>query len=1132
MDAKQYDPAILDEIDQTIYIADMDTYELLFVNRRGRRVIGCGTEYRGKKCFEVLQGLPAVCPFCKNDCLSENGEVCRWDHYNRKLGIYFQLQDRQIRFEGHRARIEIAVDVSERESRQRELRNALDEQSMLTDCVRMLNSNSGLEERINRVLRDVGKYYQADRAYLFHIRGDGRKLDNTFEWCADGIAPQIHRLQGVDIRCMARWSPVFLRREAVVEPDIERIRSDYPDEYQIMTEQGIRSYMEAPLFSEGKLSGFLGVDNPDASVIGNSSSPILTMGYAISSAISRDETSQREQTQYEHSLHEMTASVPGAVGILRVNLTADSCTADEKEKNFFGFSERRGSWSGLVQRMSCRIPDERERGDFQSFRTEKLLTAFRRGARHVRKNYRYSGSDGRLHFVTTCLQMIQNPDTGTVEGVAYSLDQSKSVLQNEIFRIITDRSFDLVALIHLDSGLFEAVFLGESIPKEYRDLLPERGSQCRFQDFCRESARHMDAETRADYESRLSPDYMRSALAAGGGIYEFTLKESFAGKKHGIMYRKFLHYRLDSDPDAILVVESDETEAVLRQQEELKRVKREAERDGLIMDSIMGGISVLRMNKNGCLSVDYFNSYVFQMLGYDPSGSPQRREDAEGTPFEPLFSDALSFIHPDDRAYVEKAFHANRGRKSFSLKPFRMFGNGGQCYWMLERVRTGAAADGERIFYTAFHDVTEQVKLQETVTRQLELEKQLRDKADAANAAKSDFLSRMSHDMRTPLNGIIGMTYLTKKMELPKEVRENLEKIDTSSRFLLSLVNDILDMSKMESKTIELHPEPYPFEDFCAYLDAVVRPLCAEKQQKFVLDANPLPGYTPLVDITRLNRIYFNLLSNAVKYTPEGGTIRLAIREAFLPGERIQFTLTVRDNGIGMSREFQKHLFEPFVQENRDDNSEMRGSGLGLAIVRRTVEAMGGTVDVKSEKGKGTEFTVVLTSPCVRRADVKAKKEIPAGESACLSGRHILLCEDHPLNQEIARALLTEKGMLVATAEDGQKGVDAFSKSPVHYFDCILMDLRMPVMDGIEAVRAIRAMTRPDSRTVPILAMTADAFSEDVKKCLAAGMNGHIAKPIDPDQLIRMLQIHIAKSAADGCTAAAAPNLQETQGTE
>ena len=606
---------------------------------------------------------------------------------------------------------------------------------------------------------------------------------------------------------------------------------------------------------------------------------------------------------------------------------------------------------------------------------------------------------------------------------------------------------------------------------------------------------------------------MREALEQGNGSYEFTLKEHFASKKREVMYRKFLHYRLDNDPDAVLVIESDETETVLRQEEELKRVKSEAERDCMIMDSIMGGISVLKMSESGRLSVEYFNSYVFQMLGYDTEGNPQRAEDAVGTPFESLFADALSFVHPDDKVYVRDVFLANRNAKTFSLKPYRMFGNGNRCYWMLERVRTGASVNGERIFYAAFHDVTEQVSLQETVTGKLELEKQLRSKADAANVAKSEFLSRMSHDIRTPLNGIIGMTYLMEKMELPAEARENLSKIETSSKFLLGLVNDILDMSKMESQTIELHPEPYPFEEFCAYLDAVVRPLCREKEQKFVLDVDPLQDYTPLVDITHLNRIYFNLLSNAVKYTPENGTITLKIREKLLPHDKIQFTLQVRDNGIGMSNEFQSHLFEPFVQEAREDVYEMHGSGLGLTIVKKTVEAMGGKISVRSEKGKGTEFTVVLISPCVRRVALREElKAVNADANDYLSGRHLLICEDHPLNQEIARAMLEGFDALVTVSGDGEEGIRAFVNSPVGYFDGILMDIHMPVMDGYESARRIRSLQRADAKKVPIIAMTADAFADDIQRCLEAGMNAHIAKPIDPELLFDTICRAVAES--------------------
>lgn len=412
------------------------------------------------------------------------------------------------------------------------------------------------------------------------------------------------------------------------------------------------------------------------------------------------------------------------------------------------------------------------------------------------------------------------------------------------------------------------------------------------------------------------------------------------------------------------------------------------------------------------------------------------------------------------------------------------------------------------VLYILCDATVEEEKRNNLMCRIQEQNAVLRDAVDAANSAssaKTDFLSRMSHDIRTPLNGIIGMTYLTQKMELPEAAQSNLKKIETSSKFLLSLINDILDMSKLESQKIELHPEPYPFDEFCAYIDAVIRPLCDEKQQTFLMDTDPIAECTPVVDINWLNRIYFNLLSNAVKCTPEGGTITLKIREKRLEEEKIQFTVSVTDNGIGMSSEFQKHLFEPFTQENRSDTSEMRGTGLGLAIVKRAVDAMGGTLSVKSEKGRGSCFTAVVVSPCVKRI-VLSQPNAEAGqdkgeEFACLDGKHVLLCEDHPLNQEIAKALLEEKKMFVQIAEDGQKAVEIFSKSPVKYFDFILMDVRMPVLDGMAATRKIRSLNRVDAKKVPILAMTADAFTEDVQKCRDAGMDGHVAKPIEPAAL-------------------------------
>ena len=379
------------------------------------------------------------------------------------------------------------------------------------------------------------------------------------------------------------------------------------------------------------------------------------------------------------------------------------------------------------------------------------------------------------------------------------------------------------------------------------------------------------------------------------------------------------------------------------------------------------------------------------------------------------------------------------------------------------------------------------------------------EEANRANRAKTDFLSRMSHDIRTPLNGIIGMTYLAGQEQNPPRTADCLAKIDTSSKFLLSLINDILDMTKAESNRIELHPEPYPPQEFSSYLDSVFLPLCREKNQHFVVNVHTVDGRVPVMDKLRINQVVFNLLSNAVKYTPEGGTITYRVRFRRLGGSgRLGMVAQVSDTGVGISREFQRMLFDPFTQERRSDVAANRGSGLGLAIAKRMVDLMGGTIAVESEIGKGTTFTISMECDSVPEADAAQTPQAGAG-SCDLRGAHILLCEDHPLNQEIARALLEQRGALVETAENGQRGVERFARSAVRFYDAILMDLRMPVMDGYAAAAAIRALDRPDAKTVPILAMTADAFDDDVRRCLDSGMNGHIAKPIDPEQLYRSL---------------------------
>ncbi|MDD3414928.1 MAG: transporter substrate-binding domain-containing protein [Lachnospiraceae bacterium] len=377
-------------------------------------------------------------------------------------------------------------------------------------------------------------------------------------------------------------------------------------------------------------------------------------------------------------------------------------------------------------------------------------------------------------------------------------------------------------------------------------------------------------------------------------------------------------------------------------------------------------------------------------------------------------------------------------------------------------------------------------------------------KLQLAYTAKSDFLSRMSHDMRTPMNGIIGLTGLTLDLDgLSSEAADNLSKIDESAHYLLSLINDTLDMNKIESNKIVLNREPVNLDSFFNQMIGVVRASAQQKNVKLTAVSDKELNTLVYLDKVRVQQIFFNLVSNAIKFTPENGMVEVKGECMRLDEKQIKTKLVIKDTGIGIDKNFLPKLFEPFEQENDQTTVNYGGTGLGLAIVKNLVEIMGGTIAVKSEKGIGSEFTVELAFDFAGEEVKPVMKE--AAFEVCLAGKRVLLCEDHPLNTQIATRLLEKKGMIVEHAENGQVAVDLFRQGLPSYYDVILMDIRMPIMDGIAATKAIRALERIDAKTVPIIAMTANAFDEDVKKSLDAGMNAHIAKPIDQSMLFQTL---------------------------
>lgn len=391
---------------------------------------------------------------------------------------------------------------------------------------------------------------------------------------------------------------------------------------------------------------------------------------------------------------------------------------------------------------------------------------------------------------------------------------------------------------------------------------------------------------------------------------------------------------------------------------------------------------------------------------------------------------------------------------------------------------------------------------------QLEQEETLRTAlhmAEQAGLAKDDFLARMSHDIRTPLNGIIGMTDLARGINTSPQVENYLEKIHVSSQFLTGLVNDILDMSKIAAGKMTLHMEPYSEAEFIRYITSVIKPLCDAKHIHFhFMDQISFNSFI-LTDKLKYNQIFFNLLSNAVKFTPDGGNVTLAMENMVLTTERLEADFIVKDDGIGMSAAFQKRLFQPFEQEDTEHDREQQGTGLGLAIAKSFADLLGGTIRVQSSPGAGTTFTLHFAFTVVPPQETEVSQNV----TLSLRGRHILIAEDNAINREILMTVLKQAGASVMVAENGRKAVQKFQESLPGSVDIILMDVRMPVLDGLEATREIRSLPRGDAAAVPIIAITANAYEEDIQACLVAGMNDHVAKPVELEHLLAVLRPYV-----------------------
>ena len=384
------------------------------------------------------------------------------------------------------------------------------------------------------------------------------------------------------------------------------------------------------------------------------------------------------------------------------------------------------------------------------------------------------------------------------------------------------------------------------------------------------------------------------------------------------------------------------------------------------------------------------------------------------------------------------------------------------------------------------------------------------EEANRANEAKSEFLSRMSHDIRTPMNAIMGFTRVARNhLHEPDKILDCLDKINLSGSNLQQLINDVLDISRIESGEFRIDSEPVKLSELCELYEQNIRGTAEDKNQKFICNRHDIIYDTVLSDRLRIGQIYMNLLSNAVKYTPEGGTVELEVYEEPFPDkDKIRLVSIVRDNGIGMSEKFMKEMYSQFSRAIDTRVNKVQGSGLGLAIVKKIVDQMNGTIEATSRLHEGTTFRVTLDVPFIREQEVsETTAEIPFFKlrpSRII--KTLLIAEDNDLNYEILEEQLEMYGIHCVRAVNGKECVQLFEIDSSGTYDAILMDMQMPVMNGLDATRAIRRLPSPESKQIPIIALTANAYLEDVQKCKEAGMNDHMSKPVQIEQIIRTVE--------------------------
>ena len=763
-----------------------------------------------------------------------------------------------------------------------------------------------------------------------------------------------------------------------------------------------------------------------------------------------------------------------------------------------------------AQRIMCALSSNKSRNEALSFVDRSTLEARMASKSHIMMDFlSYAAEACRLHFFKE-----DEDENGKLSHVIFGVEKVDEQESNAIISALS-REYQDVYFINLEDGTSRTIKTTDLVSE---DLNEKQGQIFHYDQISKNYiAKFLHPDDRKIIEENLSLEHLREVFRTQDEITG-SFRSLINGEVH---YYRYTFYKLANLNSVILDLRNiddiiaQHTAEEQRQHAQELAYQKQREEQLAIFDT-------LAHNFKNVYLVD-IKKATAKVLKLEDEYSDHRLDDVMNMefPYEPFLNAWISeAVHPEDKEMLQHNLSITHLRQVFTTQEeysgnYRMLMNGKIVHYQfrvsLMQDKTHLIAGFQNVDNIIRAHLKEEKKRQEKEhAYQVQLKEHQRQLSQAlaaaqqANKAKSTFLNSMSHDIRTPMNAIIGFTALAQThMDDPALVQDYLAKISTSSSHLLNLINDILDMSRIESGTVKLEEKPLYIPDLLQDLRTMVQGLVNDKQLNLSIDTQDLVHVNVIADKLRLNQIMINILGNAIKYTNPGGSIKVRLVEKPCPRKGyVTYEFSVKDTGIGMSKSFLEHIFESFSREHSSTVTGIQGTGLGMAITKNLVEMMGGTITAESEEGKGSLFTVTLN---LQLSQIKEKIADPKLKHYDFKGMHALLAEDNELNREIATAILENIGLKVDTVADGTEAVDAIYKAAEDEYDLIFMDIQMPKMDGYTATHEIRTLANNKKANIPIVAMTANAFEEDRKKSLEAGMNGHIAKPISMDEIAKVL---------------------------